>query len=386
MTLTANVFGARLKLASLLDDIERFIRRFVVLTDHQAVAVTLWTAHTHPIDAFDCTPYEQVTSATPRAGKTRLLEVQELLVARPWLTGRTSAAALVRKVDAESPTLLLDESDAAFGGERDYAEALRGVLNTGYQRSGRTTLCVGQGGNITFRDFSTFGPKAIAGIGKLPGTVADRAIPIELKRRTKDEPVERFRARDAHVQAEPIYRALVAWGLAEVAALRAARPDLPAALNDRAQDVWEPLLAIADLAGDTWPDRARRAAETLMGNVSDDDIKVELLHDIRTVFDDLDATFIGSTELVGKLAELDSRPWGDWNKGRPITTRAVADRLKAFGIVPRPNPQGTTRGYYRDRFQDAWSRYPRFKPSTRQNPNGTGGEPVNTNRQVRTCA
>ena len=178
----------------------------------------------------------------------------------------------------------------------------------------------------------------------------------------------------------------MAWGLAEVAALRAARPDLPAALNDRAQDVWEPLLAIADLAGDTWPDRARRAAETLMGNVSDDDIKVELLHDIRTVFDDLDATFIGSTELVGKLAELDSRPWGDWNKGRPITTRAVADRLKAFGIVPRPNPQGTTRGYYRDRFQDAWSRYPRFKPSTRQNPNGTGGEPVNTNRQVRTCA
>ena len=101
-------------------------------------------------------------------------------------------------MDAEKPTLLLDESDAAFGGEREYAEALRGILNTGYRRSGRTTLCVGQGTNITFRDFSTFAPKAIAGIGKLPGSVSDRAIPIELKRKTKHEPVERFRLRTAH--------------------------------------------------------------------------------------------------------------------------------------------------------------------------------------------
>ena len=73
-----------------------------------------------------------------------------------------------------------------------------------------------------------------------------------------------------------------------------------------------------------------------MGEVSDDDINVELLHDIRTVFDDISAMFIGSTELVGKLADLDSRPWGDWKKGKAITTRAVADRLKVFGIVPNP--------------------------------------------------
>ena len=385
MTLTATVFGARLKLASLLDNIERFIRRFVVLSDHQAVAVTLWTAHTHVIEAFDCTPYERVTSATARAGKTRLLEVEELLVARPWLTGRTSAAALVRKVDAEKPTLLLDESDAAFGGEREYAEALRGVLNTGYQRSGRTTLCVVHGGNITFRDFSTFGPKAIAGIGQLPGTVADRAIPIELKRRTKREPVDRFHARDARIQAKPIYDALVTWGAPVIASLRAARPQLPDALNDRAQDVWEPLLAIADLAGDSWPDRARCGAEALMGEVSDPDINIELLRDIRAVFDQENATFIRSTELVTKLAALDSRPWGDWKKGKAITTRAVADRLKKFGIVPRVNAQATARGYHRDRFEDAWTRYPPFKPSTRQNTNEDGSESEISNRQTPSC-
>ena len=370
------------ELGALLDEVEAFVRRFVVLSDHQAVVVALWIAHTHALDAFDCTPYEQVTSATKRAGKTRLLEVQEPLVARPWLTGRTSAAALVRKVDKESPTLLLDESDAAFGGEREYAETLRGVLNTGYQRSGRTTLCVGQGTNITFRDFSTFGAKAIAGIGQLPGTVADRAIPIELKRRTKHEPVERFRARDARRQAKPIYAALVTWSGRSIESLRAARPQLPPTLNDRAQDVWEPLLAIADLAGDPWPARARCAAVALMGEVSDEDINIELLHDIYTVFEAAAATFISSTELVGKLAALDSRPWGDWKKGKAITTRAVAVRLKAFGIVPRPNTRGTARGYDRDRFEDAWARYPPVKPSDRQNTNGNGGEVAFSTRQT----
>ena len=74
--------------------------------------VALWVAHTHAIDAAECTPYLHATSATKRAGKTRLLEAVEPLVARPWFTGRTSAAALVRKIDDTSPTLLFDEADA----------------------------------------------------------------------------------------------------------------------------------------------------------------------------------------------------------------------------------------------------------------------------------
>jgi hypothetical protein len=98
-----------------------------------------------------------------------------------------------RKIDAERPTLLLDESDAAFKGDREYAEALRGVLNSGHRRGGKTTVCVGQGAEIGFKDFSTYCPKAIAGIGKLPDTVQSRSIPIRLKRRAPGERIERFR-------------------------------------------------------------------------------------------------------------------------------------------------------------------------------------------------
>jgi hypothetical protein len=123
-----------------------------------------------------------ITSAEKESGKTRLLEVFETLVANPWFTGKVSAAVLTRKIDAQHPTLLLDESDAAFGGDKEYAEALRGVLNTGHRKGGKSSCCVGQGANTTFRDFSTFCPKAIAGIGKLPDTVAGRAISVRLKR------------------------------------------------------------------------------------------------------------------------------------------------------------------------------------------------------------
>jgi hypothetical protein len=130
---------------ALLGEISALLRRFVVMSDGQALVVALWVVHTHTRGAADTTPYLAVTSPEKRSGKTRLLEVLELLVARPWFTGRTTAAVLPRKIDADAPTLLLDESDAAFNGDKEYAEALRGVLNTGHRRGGRTTVCVGPG-------------------------------------------------------------------------------------------------------------------------------------------------------------------------------------------------------------------------------------------------
>src|SRR5262249_22190884 len=150
MTLTSEIMNSvqnSVRLARLLTSITHFIRRYVVITDAQGVASALWVAHTHAFNAADCTPYLLITSATKRAGKTRLLEVLEPLVARPWFTCRTSGAALCRKVAAEIPTLLLDESDATFNGDREYAETLRGILDSGFRRSGQTTVCVGQGAN-----------------------------------------------------------------------------------------------------------------------------------------------------------------------------------------------------------------------------------------------
>src|SRR5215213_4517433 len=188
-----------------------FIRRFVALTQDQALLIVLWIVHTHSFGAAETTSYLNIRSAEKRSGKTRLLEVLSLLVARPWFTGRVTAAVLVRKVAPRRPTLLLDESDAAFKGDREYAETLRGVLNAGFRRGGVASLCIGQGANLSYKDFPVFCPKAIAGIGMLPDTVSDRSIGIVLQRRPPSKRVERFRLRKVSPEALPLQKAAAAW-------------------------------------------------------------------------------------------------------------------------------------------------------------------------------
>jgi hypothetical protein len=368
-------------LGEILLSVMTFIRKYVVLTDEQATTAALWATHTHVVAGFDCTPYLQVTSATKRAGKTRLLEVLEPLVAKPWFTGRVSAAVLIRKVHGDQPTLLLDESDAAFKGDKEYGETLRGILNTGYRRSGRASLCVGQGANISYKDFSTFGCKAIAGIGELPDTIADRSIRIELKRRTSDEKCARWREREGHAEAEPIGNQLKVWGNHDgvLATLRASRPSLPSFLNDRQAEVWEPLLAIADLAGEGWPYRARRAAVALVGNIEQNDVVVELLSDIKAILAEMDSTdFFPTKLLLEKLIGNEDRPWATWRNDRPITPHSLARLLAPLGVHSVHLER--LRGYPGDAFNDAIARYLPSKASERQNVNKDEPEPQVSNR------
>lgn len=346
---------------TLLSDVYELIRKYVFLSEAQATVSVLWVVHTHTIDAADTTPYLAINSSEKQSGKTRLLEVLELLVEKPWLTGRVSAAVLIRKVDKEKPTLLLDESDAAFKGEKDYAEALRGVLNTGHRRGGKASLCVGQGANIGFKDFSTYCAKAIAGIGRLPDTVADRSIPIQLKRAKQGEVVARFRRRDAEQEVTPIREQIEAWAETALNALTSARPTLPDSLTDRQQDAVEPLLAIADLVGGEWPARARHAILEIFsdGQAADDSIGVQLLTDIHAIFGENTSERIPSAELVEALARIETSPWSDWH-GKPLTPAKLAKLLRPCGIAPiamRTSPSSTPRGYQKADFEDAWGRY-----------------------------
>jgi len=346
--------------AELLDGLVAFVRRFVVLSLAQARVVAFWILHTHSIEAADATPYLSITSPEKRSGKTRLLEVLELLVARAWLTGRVTAAVLFRKIDAEHPTLLLDESDAAFKGEKEYAEALRGILNTGHRRSGRASLCVGQGANISYRDFSTFCAKAISGIGKLPDTVADRSIPIRLKRRARNEEVQRFRRREAETEATALRHQIEVWAVANIQQLKDARPAVLQELSDRAADCAEPLLAIADLAGDDWPARAREALITLFeAERSEDSVGVQLLGDVRRIFEDCRTDRLKTTDLLHALRGIDESPWAEFNKGKSLTAHGLARLLNSFGIESRTIrvENVTPKGYLRGMFEDAWERY-----------------------------
>lgn len=258
--------------AQLLDETAAFIRRFVVITQEQADVLALWVAHTHAIVAAECTPYLRVSSSEPRCGKTRLLEVVELLVRNPVRTADATEAAIFHLVsDQRNPTtLLLDEVDTIFGKGKQ-REPMRALLNASYRR-GASVLRIRGREPVEHEVFSA---KIIAGIGDIPATVMDRSIPIVLRRKERDEVVERFHYSDANACGDALRAQLsAAFGPSQetrefLRQLVNAHPDLPAMLNDRQQDSWEPLLAIAQVVGEDWTQRACSAARELHATETD---------------------------------------------------------------------------------------------------------------------
>jgi hypothetical protein len=348
--------------ARLLEEVRSFVRRYVVLTDAQAVAITLWVFHTHAIDASETTPYLSVTSAEKRSGKTRLLEVLQLLVREPLLAANVTPAALFRSLgDEVPPTVLHDEIDAIFGPKANGDEDLRSLFNAGYRRGAPVLRCVGDGSKQKVVPFEVYCAKALAGIGRLPDTIADRSIPIRLKRRSRSEKVERFHRREAADAAEPIYQALVSLAGLHVDQLADARPELPDQLDDRAQDAFEQLVAIADLAGGEWPAGARAALVALRAQGDDDEATAgeRILADCRTVFDERGVDRLPTSDLLEALYADKEAPWADW-RGRGLTAHSLAGLLHVYGIKSRTirQPGGdTAKGYMRASFEDAWTRY-----------------------------
>jgi hypothetical protein len=304
-----------------------------------------------------------VTAPEKGCGKTRLLEVLRPVVCRPWFTGHVTTAVLARKIAKDKPTLLLDESDAAFKGSVEYTEKLRGLLNAGFSRAGNYSLVTGKGAEMSCTDLSTFGPKAIAGIGELPDTVASRSIVISMRRKTATEVVERFREREVASVAVALRAGLQSLTTLEtIAALRSARPQLPEDLTDRQQDISEPLLAVADLAAGVWSEKARAALRELFGSAvsGDSSIGVQLLQDIRRVFNERGGDRIFSGDLVAALNEMDGQPWPEWSHGNGIRPAQLARLLKKYGITSHGSiriSDQNRKGYMLTSFEEAWSRY-----------------------------
>lgn len=360
---------AFMELGGLLDVVELFVRRFCVIDDAQAAAVTLWAAHTHAIDAAMATPYLYASSAEPESGKTRLLEALHELVRHPLMTMNVSDAALFRTLEELAPTLFFDEVDAVFNPkarERGHRDDLRALLNAGYRR-GALVLRMGGGNNTQLQKFRVFGPKALAGLGTLPPTLASRCITITMTRRRADEPVEDFIPGDLADETTELRSQLEDWAAASLVGLKAARPDRIDGLRDRTNEVWRPLLAIAELAGEAWAARARRAAVALAAGDDDDPSwGLLLLADCLTVFSERDSERIATADLVHSLGELEESPWAEWwidgktGESSRSAPRRLAQLLRPYGIRSknvRIDETRTPKGYRREDFADAWERF-----------------------------
>jgi hypothetical protein len=345
--------------AALLDRLAATIRRHVIISPATADCCALWIAHTWVHERFQHSPRLSITSPVKRCGKSTLLDVLRMTCHRPIKADNISASGVFRTVEALRPlTLLIDEADAFIGDN----EQLRGVLNSGFEVSGEIIRVVEVQGQHQPIRFATYAPVALAGIGALPGTLEDRAVPVVLQRKGAADTVVKLRAPDARAALHELQRQLARWS-ADRGGLLWIDPPVPDAMGDREGDIAVPLLAIADDAGSAWSDRARTALLTVFGRraASEDNMEAGalLLADLRTLFSGLSALRLQSVDIVRRLGQMEERPWPEWRHGRPMTAPQLARALAPFGVRPATHRfgQDTAKGYHRDDFAEVWARY-----------------------------
>lgn len=385
-------------LAEVLDEVRRKITDHAILSPAAAVAVTLWVAATHVLPYLDYFGILHVISVTRESGKTRLLELVKLTSAKAWAVISPTESTLFRTIEAESPTVIIDECDAMA---EDRVSSFTALLNDGVSRGGcipRTER--GANGAFEVRLYSTFAPKAIGSIGQpFSDATVSRTIPIAMIRATPDElrTLKPFR----YDRAERGWAALIRAKLQRAAAdcgphLRAllstvhedeyaSAVTMPDGIYSRQADTWEPLFGLADLAGERWGGVAREAAlELVQGQHSAEpvDTKIRLLGDLRTFFDAHPCrTMASGEELIAWLLADPSLGYNEYGRReQPITVSQLAKQLKHFDIRSTQTrhtelPGGKARAYYLADAQSAFARYlpPEINPPYGLRGAGTGG-------------
>jgi len=340
--------------AALLSELALTIRRFVICQPETAHAAALWAVMTWLIDVVQVAPIANITAPERNCGKSVMLTTLGRLSKRPLMASNITPAALFRAVEQWQPTLLIDEADA-FADEN---EELRGLINSGHTRDSAFVVRV-VGDDHEPRTFTTWSAKAMAGIGKRAGTIESRAIPLQLRRKLPHERTERLRSAEADKLFAALRRKLARWADDSAGRLADYVPDIPVALRNRNADNWEPLLSIADLSGGDWPKIARHAALTLSGVEDAPSLDQELLGDIREVFEARKAARMFSADLLAALIEDEERSWATYNRGRPMSAKQLANRMKGYGIKAKQIKIGATNrnGYDVADFSDAFARY-----------------------------
>ncbi len=342
----------------IFDDLEKLLREIVILkSDHEYTACVLWVAHTHSIPSFDFTPRLGIWSPEKGCGKSLVIEVLSYLVSNPLMSSSITAPALFRVIEkrGEGTVLFIDESDATFGryGDKEKAEAIRQILNSGFKRGQSALRCEGK--NFEVKEFKVFCAVSIAGIGTkaIPDTVKDRAIILEMRKKLSTETIRGFESDEVEEIFTPYKIALAEWISVHSHKFRPSRPEMPSELSSRARDVWRPLFKIAESAGLEWQEKARSASLALQNlNTEPEEMTFNkrLLSDIRDVFDGSEMT---SQDLIQALKEIEEAPYAFLDK---FNTNTLSKSLSQYGIKPK-QLNAKVRGYRQAFFEDSWSRY-----------------------------
>jgi len=350
-----------------LDRIDHFIRRFLILpNESDYTIVSLWIAHTYFTHKIKTTPRLAIISPEYGCGKSRVLEVLESLTYKGEKLDHHTRSYLMRTVDlireesGRPPTLLIDEIDSVFKAKSEEGEATRAFANTGYRATGFYGITEGDS-KKTPTKFKTFAPMALAGKGEvLPESVMTRAVIIRLQRRMGNEYIEDFLTDLVAFEAEELREELLGWSDYCAQDISTLNPDLP--VRDRDREVWLPLFIVAHLADEAWIKRAEIALANIQEAKSDNTLPRErqLLSDIWKIFQGQEREKIKSAAIILAIIEMPDSEWDTYNFGKPINERALAKKLRTYGIKPAQirfeNGQGA-KGYYRSEVESAVKRY-----------------------------
>ncbi|HEY6350036.1 MAG TPA: DUF3631 domain-containing protein [Candidatus Angelobacter sp.] len=349
----------------MLDSIASFLRRYLICDEHQLTILTLWIVHTWCYQQFLTTAYLDVRSPEPHSGKSRCLELLNELCNSPALLTAAGSETIQDRLLHErsmeeitndqgisllSPhTMLLDNCHYMIGSSE--RQPLLAMLTSGVCQTSRYAF--------GYTDYCLFGPKAFAGNGRLPHSLAACCIPMVLRRKKPSELVARFtrnsdslpaRVRDwlENVEKHP--------SLAPERAMQAP-PGLPSDLTPRQQDCAEPLLHVANMVGGPWPKKAFAAISAIF-QASECSDSLQVLADVRAwFFMNKDPEYLLTRDLLPLLTSMDQRPWSGWLHE---SGRKLGALLHPFGIFSRRlniGDQKGIKGYLRADFQDAWERY-----------------------------
>ena len=354
---------------ALITDLESYIRSYASLAEAcHSLVIALWLVATHAWQEFDAFPYLVVTSATKRSGKTRLLELMSFVASNSRLIADISPAALYRTIDAERPTLLVDEAEMLSSAKSEY----RSLLNTGYRR--------GQTVKRHDGDFETYCPKAFALIGDVHDTLRDRSIVIEMMR---GEPTRRFVYATANEEGAALREMVSAAVTSRAREITEALPrfeGLRWLINDRDEEIWTPLFVLCRLLCPERLSELSRAAADMsaaktakprrhveLGEKEDQAQEQEyaerLLRDMVAITDDRDQ--ITTQEAIAKLRQLPTSPWrrfrGDGLRDGIEGGMLLSRMLSQFGVKPTtiriaPKNLGagsTAKGYKREALLEA---------------------------------
>jgi hypothetical protein len=337
---------------------ENFVRRFCVVPDSAYLPLATWAVATYVSNAFDAFPYVALLSPVKRCGKTRLLEVLELLCANPRRVTTVSSASLFRMME-DVPTLLLDEVEALRNTRpSETSQAVLAILNAGHRRGQTVTRCVAP--DWTVQHFPVYGPKAFAAIGTLPDTLVDRSLCIAMQRRAPLQLVDRFLQGRAKTDAEPLRESLTQWADTWRESVRTAYESIDDLkfLSDRDADLWMPLFAVCAVGAPERVGELKACALVLTGAKAADDLEdslpLKLLADVRSIVA-ASRVHIATSALLEKLKEITESPWAEME----LTDRKLAWMLRPFDVKSRQIRIGTStvKGYLATQLEAAFSRY-----------------------------